>query len=130
MRDSRANDAHAEETRRLILVLEDKNQELAKVLSEDLFGHQGPSEYNQRILAAREAVDAVRVALTAHVTSPRDSIRNYRIVDPKSGRELDAFTSDAEVAPWAASQRMKQSLIKEFNLLEQQPDGSWLHYYA
>lgn len=129
MRASQENDLHAEKTRRLILALEQKNQELVEALSQEPSGDPAPSDYSERVLSARQAVDAARHALTSHVTAPKQHARNYRIIDPKSGLELDTFASDFEVAPWTANQRMTKRFIGEFALQEQQPDGSWLSYY-
>lgn len=135
MRASEEHRSHDEETRQLISALEQKDRQLAEVMAAEPGGTAAMENrtvlvsHNKDVKSASEAVVEARKALDEHVKKSTHFVRNYRIIDPNSGADLDSFTVDYEVAPWAASKRMAGKQISHYDLQEQQPDGTWLPYY-
>lgn len=123
MRASEEHDLHNHETRRLLGVLEQKDRQLAGLIAGD------PGGSAEAVLSANDDVTAARRALDEHVTRSTHFVRNYRILDLDSGKEMDHFTVDYEVAPWTANRLMAAKHIRRYDLQEQQWDGSWLSYY-
>jgi hypothetical protein len=135
MRASEEHNRHTNEMRRLLEELKQKNASLVEVTAGEPIGAAAIEKHavlvarNKDVRSAQEAVMGARAALDEHAGSSMHFVRNYRVLELGSKRELHRFTADYELAPWKASKHMADQHVYQFDLQEEQPDGSWLPYY-